>query len=673
MALGNIFFAWVDPEETTFGPEHERYDENVFSFQLEQSEGDFATLELEVRRPRNEAGEPMGLLAPSRKIWAWFAFDCGSGLVKLFGRLVGVTSNILTEVVSIRFIARPVDYAAQKAALAEALRVLPNYDPIFIDEARRDDPDAVLEGYSAIWHIDRETHAVTVSDILVGEDAPIELAPYEMDFQGLDMAPAGVPLTSVMVSAELTWTQLASGAVDLTEYITTNWPNEEIVAAGVISSFTFGADNWPQNGASLGDGWVAAEASATDKYGTPHVASKTEGSTNIIKWWDGATTTLQASTTTDEAIGLAPGSILLLPIPTSNQSDSKLGDWEPGLGETSGTRPIVSWSRKTASTQHVVPLNQVEPKLSAAYDSNRKCTENVTFVLTADMQPILTEPGEDEALRVDLRSVNLSEMLGEGTGAEIPIGDTARRSYITTDRGQQSLQYMIAVARAHLRKKARAVEITVAPHIGRFPEITLRKSVMVNDPRIPDGQAFGKIIGYSLGLDGDNGNLAATLKLGCPIGRGGTVATVDGDPVYVQEGYVEVGYQTYEGSTLLFDDTVGFTPPVFAPQDDGIDFLSGLTPEEVIEQPLEVTFPAAAQRSAIVALSGGWGGAGDFVTDEEAQAHVSARAEAVSAVLKEMPTTARFKLKSMQAEFTSPYEIAVTEMKIPTGFNLEAE
>src|SRR5215510_6935418 len=116
MPLGDIFFAWVDAEETEFAPEHERYDENVFSFQLEQNEGDFATLELEVRRPRNEAGDPIGLLAPGRKIWAWFAFDCGSGFVKLFGRLVGVTSNILTEVVSIRLIARPADFVAQKTA-----------------------------------------------------------------------------------------------------------------------------------------------------------------------------------------------------------------------------------------------------------------------------------------------------------------------------------------------------------------------------------------------------------------------------------------------------------------------------------------------------------------------------------------------------------------------------
>ena len=68
------------------------------------------------------------------------------------------------------FVARPIDVVAQKEALAETLKVLPYYDEVVIDKARRSDPDVVLEGYSAIWHYDRETHAVTVSDEITGED-----------------------------------------------------------------------------------------------------------------------------------------------------------------------------------------------------------------------------------------------------------------------------------------------------------------------------------------------------------------------------------------------------------------------------------------------------------------------------------------------------------------------
>ena len=46
MPAGWPFFAWIDADETTFEPEHMRWDENVFSFDLQQSEGDPASLTL---------------------------------------------------------------------------------------------------------------------------------------------------------------------------------------------------------------------------------------------------------------------------------------------------------------------------------------------------------------------------------------------------------------------------------------------------------------------------------------------------------------------------------------------------------------------------------------------------------------------------------------------------
>src|SRR5262245_64820702 len=134
MPAGLPDFAWVDASETVFGPEHLRWDEPVFSFALAQEEGDFATLSIAVRRPRNVAGDPIGLLGPGRKIWAWFAFDCGPALVKFRGRLVGIPSSMFEDLVRLEFVARPVDMVAQKEALADTLRVLPYYDEVVLDE-----------------------------------------------------------------------------------------------------------------------------------------------------------------------------------------------------------------------------------------------------------------------------------------------------------------------------------------------------------------------------------------------------------------------------------------------------------------------------------------------------------------------------------------------------------
>ncbi len=162
MTVGPFFFAWVDAGET-FGVEHERFDEAVFSLEISQQEGEFAAATVDVVNPK------IGLLNAGRKRWAWLAWDSGDtpGVVPLFfGRLVGLPQDLQAEVVRLEFIARPADYAARQAALAPALKVAPWWDPVFIATDHLDDPDAWLEARAARWHIDRVTHAVSISDIL---------------------------------------------------------------------------------------------------------------------------------------------------------------------------------------------------------------------------------------------------------------------------------------------------------------------------------------------------------------------------------------------------------------------------------------------------------------------------------------------------------------------------
>src|SRR4029077_11307309 len=218
MPAGLPYFAWIDATETTFGSEHLRWDEQVFSFTLEQDEGDPASLTAVVRRPVNVDGEAIGLLGPGRKIWVWFAFDCGPALIKFRGRLVGIPTSIFEELVTLEFIARPFDVVAQKEALAETLRVLPFYDEVMLDKDRRDDPEVVLEGYTKIWHYDRETHVLSVSDEISGEDGLVVFDGASEDgkvlWDGLGLTLTGGPLSRVDINAEFTWTQQAAGRVD---------------------------------------------------------------------------------------------------------------------------------------------------------------------------------------------------------------------------------------------------------------------------------------------------------------------------------------------------------------------------------------------------------------------------------------------------------------------------
>lgn len=633
MPAGMVYFAWIDASETTFTSGHMRWDEQVFSFSLKQDEGDPASLTAVVRRPKNVDGDAIGLLGPGRKIWAWFALDTGAGLIKFRGRLVGIPTSIFEELVTLEFVARPIDYVAQKAAVANSLRVLPYYDEAVIEPSRRTDPDVVLEGYTAIFHYNPETHVVSVSDEISGEDGLVQFDGAsdtgKVLYDGLALTLTSGPLSRVDVAAEFTWTQQARGSVDLTDYLTSNWPD---AVGGVISSFSLAAADWPKNGATLGDGWVVADASAID-LNAYTIGTSTRGSTLKVEWPDGGvtnTTALETKSYLSGAPSVVVGTVGAIEPPRDEINVTYSVDGDGSLYASSSSR---NYSYSTA----VMPILAIRPTLIAGYDAQRPFTEKVTFSLFADVQPILTDPEDGEALIIDdVRSVDLSEI----------IGDPRRRSYIATERGNRSLEHLILLARAHLMKRARVIEISFVPKLSRMVEISLRKNAFLVEPRV--GEALGKVIGYSIALDGSDGRINCEVRIGCVIGRGGTAVTSPGTPSYATVDYVGADYQQFLGKTVLVsglvDSSVGYQPPNFVPNDDGIDFLSALRPEDVIERGLIVEYGPDPDQPTN----------GTFEP------------------LRQFDVRASFKLKNMTGSFSSDYQLAVTNLQIPTGYDLEA-
>ena len=148
-----FFFAWCGPDEE-FGSQHQVEDEIVFAFDLDHQEGQIPTLSIDIKNPH------IGLLAPGRAQWAWLSYlqaETGTVFALFYGRLVALPTNLLGEVVTLQFLARPNDYLAQKQAIAETLAVEPYYDPIWIDSsklpllssgvlANSHDVDTVVEG-----------------------------------------------------------------------------------------------------------------------------------------------------------------------------------------------------------------------------------------------------------------------------------------------------------------------------------------------------------------------------------------------------------------------------------------------------------------------------------------------------------------------------------------------
>ena len=220
-------------------------------------------------------------------------------------------------------------------------------------------------------------------------------------------------------------------------------------------------------------------------------------------------------------------------------------------------------------------------------------------------------------------------------------------------------------------KRARVVEIAFAPKLSRMPEITLRKNAFLIEPRV--GEALGKIIGYSIALDGSDGRINCEVRIGCAIGRGGSATATDGTPTYCSIDYAGADYQQFIDRTVLCmrssDRRSVISRRTPAPNDDGIDFLSALRAEDVIEVPLVVENGPEAERVQVPPND--WRRCVERRRMMKCKMYSRLRAHGSRTIMRQYENRATFKLKSMTREFSSDYEIQVTDLKIPTGYDLE--
>ncbi|RWC29851.1 MAG: hypothetical protein EOS70_23470 [Mesorhizobium sp.] len=581
-----FFFAWVASSETTFGPEHEVEDEQIVSLQLTHKEGGFCTIDATVQNPR------IGLLAPGRDQWAWLSYadeqNPTAGTTPLaFCRIVGVPQSVQGNAITLQFMARPADYDTLKRALAETMKVRPYWDPMWLTPESRTDPDTVLEGYTKAWHIDRVTHAVTASDILVGEDGLIDFAGNFIK-DSLDIQIGAPPVRSVKVSAEINWDQDATGNVDLTQTLIAAFKTAGSNKNNAITSLTGEGlmRDWPEKDDRIGGGWDFGECSVV----------RTDG--------------------------------VVVPQEYSQ------------VVMTNGTGQFPVWTMK--------------PVLTVDYEVSRKRQETLSFTLVADCQALVTEPGDEEIIEISA-SGDADEPVDppdtDNPLGALPIGDVRNRAYLPTARGRQSLEYLIALARGAILERSRAVEISFTVPFRDGLELSCRKNARVADGRIPGGEATGKIIGYT--LSADSGRMLAVVTIGCTIGKGNTVTADPGEPVYGEEGYVDTGYQLYEGATYMpvagevTYEEFGSIPP----NDDGVDFFNMLAADNVVQM---TVVNGITTQSAVLSA---------FKPD------LSAAIEALNQVYTEVDCDLRV-LKG--GPFITDYPIVVSDLMVPLGIDLEA-
>jgi len=585
--MTTYYFAWVEETDTAFDVAFLREDEDVLAFEISQAEGEFAAMTIDVRNPEE------GLLNPARKLWAWLSADFGDtagGQPLFFGRIIAMPEEIIGNAVRLSMSARPLTYATAKAAAATPLKVAPYWDPVWITPELLDDPDAVLESRSALWHIDRVTHAVTISDVLEAEDGLIDLGG-DVIRDSIELSFGAAPATKITVEATVGWDQAATGSYDLKPALLAAFQAAGTSTKNMISSFTGQGlmEDWPKPGTRIGGGWSFGESAITRADG------------------------------------------FVVPEDYQTQVLSSANGW---FGSTA------SW-----------PCWKMVPVLTAAYDVSRARREVVRFTLTSDTQAFISDPDEQEPLILTLSS----DLVGEpvDAGDALPIVTRKRRAYFPTDRGQQSVDYLVAVARARMRARARSVEIKGETRLLNGIDFSCRKAIRVEDARLPGGAATGKIISYSLSMDGDSGEAIAGFVIGCSVGKGNPVSAATGTPVYVADGYVETGYQRYAGaSSAVVSGEVTVTDySDIPPDDDGLDF-DNLTEAQVIDGLLVIN-GESDQRSLIGAF-------GSTLTET---------GNALDLAYTEIDLTL---FPISKGPFETVYDITVSALALPKTIDLEA-
>jgi len=416
-----LYFAYVDPG-TAWDVSLARFDENIFDLVIEHDEGQIPSATIEVKNPH------VGFLNPSRKFWAWISFTIEACPPQplFFGRLVGIPEQLEGQTVRIKLIARADDYVYQKQQVARSLKVSPNYDPIFFDILKRDDPDAILEGWSALYHVDRVNNKVSASDILVGEDGTVHFAEQDVFYDSVKCKLLQSPLVAVNVKAEVTWEQRYRDQFFVGQWA---WPT--------LGNDAF-VQEWPKSGASIGGGWfagiswagerdpfgVAGEVAAKQKPAQLSVSISYTNKAKIHSVGDTMSTTLNYTTPF--------GNQILI-----RQVD-QIGVVDPGTIPQGGDLPptnIPAHVEQDWFCYEDFALDflgkQSLAMLTLTYEAKRQRTERLEMTVTADVQPTLIDPlVVEDTEQITLKSGDLSLPLIDlenwdsvGFGGHVATGD----------------------------------------------------------------------------------------------------------------------------------------------------------------------------------------------------------------------------------------------------------
>jgi hypothetical protein len=224
--------------------------------------------------------------------------------------------------------------------------------------------------------------------------------------------------------------------------------------------------------------------------------------------------------------------------------------------------------------------------------------------------------------------------------------------------------------------------------------LSCRKNATLFEPRMPGGAVTGKVTSYSLSCSG-TGVIRGKVEIGCAIGFGNSINEITGTPEYVSTGYVQEGYQVYDGAMVAHGSgETTYSPPVNGGgYDDGLQFPlrwedvsdGGLVSGTLADQKkaIEASFATARHVEFLQNFGGsistntanqhigGVSPENAWAITREQMALLSQNTPYVMAA-NPISWTCLLKPCTNTGPFGGAYEISVSPLVVPQGINLEA-
>lgn len=277
-----------------------------------------------------------------------------------------------------------------------------------------------------------------------------------------------------------------------------------------------------------------------------------------------------------------------------------------------------------------------------------------------------------------------------GTG-EIPIGGVPGQinapSFITQLRGEDSLMYLALLVIARHLWRSRCVDITFEMPFEDGLDIYTHNTIILRNSRLFGGQAIGKVKNATLIIN-DTAGAICRVTISCAVGKDTVIEEYAGDPSYVEEGYVERGYQQYDNAIRLLStrSDLAYTRPVYKVTDDGVTFPLDRSGVVLVDEVRAIGDMEEAVRGALVSMAaaakvgqgniprGGLGRGNPYM-----QAYAQAlqkqmlSANSVQAATSNNPIWIEYQLKPLNAgPFHSVYNIKFSELSIAKQVDLGA-